>query len=146
MARLVTPPLARQLLTGFDRRSRKLFRAGQKVATLRRDLESVSDAELGARWSAASDRWHPQGALAVCAEITRRETGLTPNPAQLATALGLVHGYVVELPTGEGKTLAGAMAAALLKVRHGSCHVLSANEYLAQRDAEWMAPSTTGSA
>lgn len=134
--------IARQVLTGFDRRSRRLLKDGNAVAALRQQLEGVADAALAARWSELTrNRSLPlHRALAVCAEITRREVGLTPNPSQLATVLGLARGCVVELPTGEGKTLAGAMAAALVRTQHESCHVMSANEYLAQRDAVWMAP------
>ncbi|MBY8853428.1 accessory Sec system translocase SecA2, partial [Saccharothrix sp. MB29] len=55
-------------------------------------------------------------------------------------SLGLLEGHVVEMATGEGKTLSGAIAAAGFALRGDRVHVVSVNDYLAQRDAQWMGP------
>ena len=52
----------------------------------------------------------------------------------------MLSGHVAEMATGEGKTLSGALAAAAYALRGRSVHVLSVNDYLARRDAEWMRP------
>jgi preprotein translocase subunit SecA len=57
---------------------------------------------------------------------------------QLQAALGLADGHIIEMQTGEGKTLVAVPAVVWFARRHQGVHVLTANEYLAQRDAEWM--------
>lgn len=74
--------------------------------------------------------------LAVTREVARRETGEQAYPVQLVGALGLYHGRVIEMLTGEGKTLTGSIAAPLIAWKHRSVHVLTVNDYLAKRDAE----------
>ncbi|MBL8763904.1 MAG: translocase [Phycisphaerae bacterium] len=74
--------------------------------------------------------------LAATREVARRETGEEPFPVQLIGALALYHGRIVEMLTGEGKTLTGSIAAPLLAWRHRSLHVFTVNDYLARRDAE----------
>ncbi|WP_433270556.1 accessory Sec system translocase SecA2 [Actinosynnema sp. CS-041913] len=79
----------------------------------------------------------------VCAlgrEAADRALGLRPFDVQILGALGLLEGHVVEMATGEGKTLSGAIAAAGFALRGDHVHVVSVNDYLAQRDAEWMGP------
>ncbi|MBW4717446.1 accessory Sec system translocase SecA2 [Saccharothrix obliqua] len=79
----------------------------------------------------------------VCAlgrEAADRALGLRPFDVQVLGALGLLEGHVVEMATGEGKTLSGAIAAAGFALRGDQVHVVSVNDYLAQRDAEWMGP------
>ncbi|MGI6878675.1 accessory Sec system translocase SecA2 [Microbacterium sp. gxy059] len=74
--------------------------------------------------------------LALVAEAARRAIGRDPHPPQLVAAAALLRGRVVDMATGEGKTLVGFLAAAGL-VRTGvRVHVLTANAYLAARDAE----------
>ncbi len=73
--------------------------------------------------------------LALTREVARRETGEEAYPVQLMGALGLYHGRIVEMLTGEGKTLTGSIAAPLLAWRHRSLHVFTVNDYLARRDA-----------
>ena len=74
-------------------------------------------------------------ALCALAALAARTVGLTPHTNQIACALALLDGAVAELPTGEGKTLAIALAASILGWRGRGCHVLTANDYLARRDA-----------
>jgi preprotein translocase subunit SecA len=74
-------------------------------------------------------------ALPVVAELARRELRLDPYPVQFRGALALLHGTVAEMATGEGKTLTIALAAVPLGWTQLPVHVLTANDYLAQRDA-----------
>ncbi|ORV31942.1 accessory Sec system translocase SecA2 [Mycolicibacterium confluentis] len=78
--------------------------------------------------------------LAIAREAADRSTGLRPFDVQLQGALRMLAGDVVEMATGEGKTLAGAIAAAGYALAGRHVHVISVNDYLARRDAEWMAP------
>ncbi|WP_446685760.1 accessory Sec system translocase SecA2 [Nonomuraea rhodomycinica] len=77
---------------------------------------------------------------AVAREAADRSLGLRPYDAQLLGTLALLDGKVAEMATGEGKTLSGAMAAAGYALQGRRVHVMSVNDYLARRDAEWMAP------
>ncbi|GAA1999304.1 accessory Sec system translocase SecA2 [Microbacterium ulmi] len=78
--------------------------------------------------------------LAPLRESAIHALGLTPFDEQLAAVAALLAGHAVELDTGEGKTLVGALAAAAQALGGRRVHVLSVNDYLAQRDAEWMGP------
>ncbi len=78
--------------------------------------------------------------LAIAREAADRATGLRPFDVQLQGALRMLAGDVVEMATGEGKTLAGAIAAAGYALGGRRVHVISVNDYLARRDAEWMGP------
>lgn len=74
--------------------------------------------------------------LAVASEVTRRRLGLEPFEVQLLAATSMLRGHVVDMATGEGKTLVGFLVAAGLASSGRQVHVLSANDYLADRDAE----------
>ncbi|AUN40762.1 accessory Sec system translocase SecA2 [Tsukamurella tyrosinosolvens] len=78
--------------------------------------------------------------IAIAREGADRALGLRPFDVQLQGADRLLEGDVVEMATGEGKTLAGAVAAAGMALAGRSVHVISPNDYLARRDAEWMKP------
>ena len=78
--------------------------------------------------------------LAIVREAADRSISLRPFDVQLLGALRMLAGDVVEMATGEGKTLAGAIAAAGYAIGGRSVHVISVNDYLARRDAEWMGP------
>ncbi|OJZ63962.1 accessory Sec system translocase SecA2 [Mycolicibacterium diernhoferi] len=78
--------------------------------------------------------------LALVREAAERSIALRPFDVQLLGALRMLAGDVVEMSTGEGKTLAGAIAAAGYAIGGRSVHVISVNDYLARRDAEWMGP------
>ncbi|SDH40748.1 preprotein translocase subunit SecA [Sinosporangium album] len=86
----------------------------------------------------------PAGDLAEFCAIVReaadRTLGLRPYDVQLTGALALLAGHVAEMATGEGKTLSGAIAAAGYALQGHRVHVISVNDYLARRDAEWMGP------
>ncbi|WP_084960186.1 accessory Sec system translocase SecA2 [Thermoactinospora rubra] len=80
------------------------------------------------------------GFCALVRETADRTLGLRPYDVQLMGTLALLDGHVAEMATGEGKTLSGAMAAAGYALQGKKVHVISVNDYLAKRDAEWMAP------
>ena len=79
-------------------------------------------------------------ALTLVAATLARTVGLSATPAQLRCALVLLDGALAELDTGEGKTCSAALAAAVLGLAGVPVHVLTANDYLAERDARTMAP------
>ncbi len=78
--------------------------------------------------------------LAIAREAADRATGMRPFDVQLLGAVRMLAGDVVEMATGEGKTLSGAIAAAGYALAGRSVHVITINDYLARRDAEWMSP------
>ncbi len=78
--------------------------------------------------------------LAIAREASDRTTGLRPFDVQLLGALRMLAGDVIEMATGEGKTLSGAIAAAGYALAGRHVHVVTINDYLAKRDAEWMGP------
>jgi preprotein translocase subunit SecA len=78
--------------------------------------------------------------LAIAREASERTTTLRPFDVQLQGALRMLAGDVIEMATGEGKTLSGAIAAAGYALGGRSVHVITINDYLARRDAEWMGP------
>ncbi|GAA3515663.1 accessory Sec system translocase SecA2 [Dietzia aurantiaca] len=78
--------------------------------------------------------------LALARESATRTVDLRPFDVQLQGALRMFEGDVVEMATGEGKTLSGAIAAAGYALQGHTVHVISVNDYLAVRDARWMGP------
>ncbi|MFF0345673.1 accessory Sec system translocase SecA2 [Kribbella sp. NPDC004875] len=78
--------------------------------------------------------------LALARDAGRRAIGERAFDGQVVGALAMLQGRIVEMATGEGKTLAGAIAAAGYAVGGRRVQVLAVNDYLAQRDAEWMGP------
>jgi len=77
-------------------------------------------------------------AFALVREAAFRQIGEKPYPVQVAGALALESGCVAEMATGEGKTLASTMPVTVAGWRGQGCHVVTVNDYLARRDAEWM--------
>jgi len=77
-------------------------------------------------------------AFAIVREVAVRQIGEKPFPVQVAGALALAKGCIVEMATGEGKTLAATMPAVVAGWRGRGCHIITVNDYLARRDAEWM--------
>ncbi|MCC7192891.1 MAG: hypothetical protein IT444_08940 [Phycisphaeraceae bacterium] len=78
--------------------------------------------------------------LGAIREAAFRETGEKPYMVQVMGALGLFHGQIVEMATGEGKTLTAAIASTLLSWLRRPIHVITVNDYLAQRDADSRQP------
>lgn len=73
-------------------------------------------------------------AYSILKEIIRRKTGLTLFDTQLMTAYSMQQGRIAELPTGEGKTLAAVVTAAILALQEKPVHILVFNDYLSYRD------------
>jgi preprotein translocase subunit SecA len=123
-------------------------RALAAIADLEPSLGTLSDTELtnegrklageargGTSLSSLQER-----AFALVREIARRTVDLRPHDVQVVAGLALHEGKVVEMQTGEGKTLAAVMPAFLNALTGEGVHVLTFNDYLARRDAEWMGP------
>jgi len=100
-------------------------------------LRGLTDGEL----TAAAQAARSDADICACGrEAARRALGERPYDVQMLGTLALLSGLVAEMATGEGKTLSGALAAAGYALRGRSVHLMSVNDYLAQRDAEWMRP------
>ncbi|XID94679.1 DEAD/DEAH box helicase [Paenibacillaceae bacterium WGS1546] len=80
-------------------------------------------------------------AFALAGEAASRALGLRPFDAQYMAGIALHEGHMVEMQTGEGKTLAAVMPAYLNALQGNGVHVLTFNDYLAGRDAQWMGPA-----
>jgi preprotein translocase subunit SecA len=78
--------------------------------------------------------------FALVCETTSRKLKIRPYPVQLLGAFALLNGMFVEMETGEGKTLTGAIAAATAALAGKPVHVITVNDYLAARDAEELRP------
>ena len=79
-------------------------------------------------------------AFAVIREAAWRTVSMRPYDVQMLAAFAIHSGKCVEMQTGEGKTLAAAVVVCLRALSGHGVHVLTFNDYLAQRDAEWMGP------
>ncbi len=107
------------------------------IAAQEEGLRDVPDEDLA---GLAKDAKDLAAFCAVGREAGRRALGERAFDVQLLGTLVMLSGNVAEMATGEGKTLSGALAAAGLAVAGRSVHVMSVNDYLARRDAEWMRP------
>jgi preprotein translocase subunit SecA len=106
------------------------------------ELSELTDEELTAAAVELHERDDPEDFVEACAlgrEAAKRGINERPYDVQLLGAQVMLAGHVVEMATGEGKTLTAAVAAAGFAAQ-GPVHVLTVNDYLARRDAEWMAP------
>ncbi len=79
-------------------------------------------------------------AFALVREASERAIGLRPFDVQIMGAIALHKGMVAEMKTGEGKTLVAVMPAYLNALSGKGVHIITVNDYLARRDAEWMRP------
>lgn len=79
-------------------------------------------------------------AYALVCEAAKRTLGLQPYDVQIMAAIALHERFLIEQHTGEGKTLSAVMPAYLNALTSEGVHVLTFNDYLAKRDAEWMGP------
>lgn len=116
-----------------------------RIGEVEPELEKLSDAELTERAAKVREAGELDDDLLVevCAlgrEAARRALGERAFDVQLVGTMALLTGHVVQMATGEGKTLSGALAAAGYALAGKRVHVISVNDYLARRDAEWMRP------
>jgi len=116
----------------------------QQVDRLAPEIRNCSDGVLDEHITRArevfargrADEESVRRALALTREAARRITGEEPYVVQLMGAMALYHGRIIEMLTGEGKTLTGSIAAPLLAWRYRRLHILTVNDYLAARDAQ----------
>ncbi|TDJ22906.1 MAG: preprotein translocase subunit SecA [Gammaproteobacteria bacterium] len=131
--------------------SRELKRMGVIVARINALEESVaalSDTELAAKTAEFKER-HTQGesldallpeAFAVVREASNRTRGERHFDVQLIGGITLHEGRIAEMRTGEGKTLVATLAVYLNALAGKGVHIVTVNDYLARRDADWMGP------
>ncbi|MFW0796849.1 accessory Sec system translocase SecA2 [Gordonia sp. CPCC 205515] len=104
------------------------------------ELDDDAFAAAAQKLDTASNKDDRAKFLALAREAADRTLDMRAFDVQLQGALRLLEGDIVEMATGEGKTLAGAIAAIGYVLQGHRVHVISVNDYLAVRDAEWMAP------
>ncbi len=129
----------------FVRPGKFLARA-KKVLALRKRFEDLSDARLREEATEFRSRFRRgretpsdvEASYALVREVAWRQMGERPFLVQVAGALAMDHGCIAEMATGEGKTLTATMPATIAGWRGRGCHVITVNDYLAKRDAEWM--------
>jgi len=120
----------------------------RKAAGFEDALKALSDEALRAKTDefrtrlAAGEKLNDLApeAFAVVREASRRTLGMRHFDVQLIGGLTLNEGRIAEMRTGEGKTLMSTLAAYLNALTGEGVHVVTVNEYLAQRDADWMGP------
>lgn len=148
MIDLSVPPWLSRMLRLPGTASFRRFGSIVEVARTHADqLLGLSDQELRAEAGSLSletggslDAETTARFLAVAREAAARTVGLKAFDEQLVACCALLSGHAVEMDTGEGKTLVGALAAAGHALADRQVHVLSVNDYLAERDAGWTAP------
>ena len=107
-----------------------------QIAERELPMRAMTDGQLSA---AAAHAARDDAQICACGrEAARRALSERPYDVQLLGTLAMLSGLVAEMATGEGKTLSGALAAAGYALRGRSVQVMSVNDYLARRDAEWM--------
>src|SRR5579883_321185 len=115
---------------------------------LESSIASLQDEEFPARTQALKAR-HAAGtpldelvpeAFALVREASKRQLGLRHFDVQLIGGIALHQGKIAEMRTGEGKTLVATLPAYLNALTGEGVHIVTVNEYLAQRDADWMGP------
>ncbi len=134
------------IISKLSPRYKKLYQQTEKVLSLEKHYSQQTDLRL--RESAERlreifrcNRETPsdiEHAFALVREVAFRKLGEKPFPVQVAGALALEHGCIAEMATGEGKTLTSTMYVTVAGWRGQGCHVITVNDYLAKRDAEWM--------
>ncbi|OQA79295.1 MAG: preprotein translocase subunit SecA [Tenericutes bacterium ADurb.Bin239] len=129
-----------------QRRLKKLEKITKKVLAYEDKMAALTDEELQAKTPEFRERLAKGETLddllpeayATAREAARRTLGQFPYPVQVTGAIVLHQGDVAEMRTGEGKTLTATMAVYLNALEGKGVHVVTVNEYLAARDADWM--------
>jgi len=131
---------------GEGRKLKVLQRAVEEISALEPGVEKLSDEELRAKTGEFRERLEngetlegilPE-AFAVVREASRRTLGMRPFDVQVMGGIVLHQGKISEMKTGEGKTLAATMPVYLNALSGKGAHVVTVNDYLARRDAQWM--------
>ncbi|GAA0502540.1 protein translocase subunit SecA [Paractinoplanes deccanensis] len=113
----------------------------KRLPAIEAHAEALSELDDEALTAAAADASDYAEICAVGREAAWRALEQRPYDVQLLGAMALLDGRVAEMATGEGKTLTATIAAfGHVRLGRGPVHVLTVNDYLARRDAEWMGP------
>ncbi|MGF1551965.1 MAG: preprotein translocase subunit SecA [Paracoccaceae bacterium] len=139
--------LAKRLFgTANDRKVKAYADRVAAVAALEEEAKARPDEAIAAKTAELRER-HANGeslddllaeAFANAREAARRSLGLRPFDVQVLGGIVLHEGKIAEMKTGEGKTLVATMPIYLNALAGRGCHVVTVNDYLARRDAEWM--------
>ena len=139
--------LARKIFgSANDRYIKRQYKTVEKINSLEPEISALSDDALRAKTQEFKTRIK-QGetldellpeAFAVVREAAKRTLGQRHYDVQLIGGIVLHHGQIAEMKTGEGKTLVATLAAYLNALEGKGVHIVTVNDYLAKRDAEWM--------
>jgi preprotein translocase subunit SecA len=143
--------LDRALRLGEGRQFKQYAKRVDRINAWEPELELLDDGELRAQADALRERARNGESLeellpetfAVVRETARRTMGMRHFDVQLIGGMVLHDGSIAEMRTGEGKTLTGTLAVVLNALAGRGVHVVTVNDYLARRDAEWMSPIYT---
>src|SRR5881398_2491001 len=134
--------------TKHERDVKRMMPAVEATNALEPSVQALGDAELRAKTDelrkrldagASVDELLPE-AFAVAREAARRTVGMRPFDVQLIGGMVLHEGKIAEMATGEGKTLVATLPAYLNGLTGRGVHIVTVNDYLAKRDAQWMGP------
>ena len=132
--------------TPNDRRIREVQAIVENINALEKDFSLLSDSEISSKTEEFKQRYGegetldkllPE-AFANCREAAKRTLGLRAFDVQLVGGIFLHRGNISEMKTGEGKTLVATFPAYLNALVGKGVHIVTVNDYLAKRDAEWM--------
>lgn len=131
-----------------EREVKRLKKVVTQINALEADLQALSDADLQAKTADLKARYAADNdldallpeAFAICREASRRVLGMRHFDVQLIGGMVLHQGKVAEMKTGEGKTLVATLAVYLNALTGRGVHIVTVNDYLASRDANWMRP------
>src|SRR5262245_48645533 len=132
--------------TSHDRAVRRMRPRVEAINKLEKDMEKLDDAELRAKTAEFREQLDNGATLedllvpafAVCREASRRTLKMRHYDVQLIGGMVLHDGCIAEMRTGEGKTLVATLPCYLNALERKGVHVVTVNDYLAKRDAEWM--------
>ncbi len=138
--------LAKVFGTKHEREFKRLRPVVEQVNALGSEIEGLSDEELQGKTEEFKRRFNDGESLndllpeafAVCREASKRVTGMRHFDVQVIGGVVLHEGKIAEMKTGEGKTLTATLAVYLNAIAGKGVHVVTVNDYLATRDAEWM--------
>ena len=135
-----------RLLNGEKKTLHNLEKTAEQVMALANDMEALSDDALKEKTQEYKHRYEEGETLdsllveafATSREAARRTIGEYPYKVQIMGAVAMHQGDIAEMKTGEGKTLTSTMCVYLNALSGKGVHVVTVNDYLAGRDAEWM--------
>ncbi len=138
--------LSKVIGTHSEREVKRIIPLVDKIEALEPDMEKLSDEELKAKTKEFKERLADGETLddllveayAVVREASKRTIGLRHFRVQLMGGIILHQGRITEMRTGEGKTLVSTLPAYLNALEGKGVHIVTVNDYLAKRDAEWM--------